>query len=88
MSLQGLQPGDMVYAAQALYNDAEDGVPDLAPGALIAPAGRRGVLLNVGHVEQQPEDVVYLVRFEQDDQVLGPPIGCWPDELTSSPPVA
>jgi nitrogen fixation protein NifZ len=39
------------------------------------------VLLNVGHVEAEPEQTLYLVRFEDADGNLGPPVGCLPEEL-------
>ncbi len=83
--------GEMVFAATDLYNDelAEDGsslIPELEPNALIAPAGARGVVVNVGHVAEQPQQDIYLVRFETgDEKTLGVPIGCMPQELTSSP---
>jgi nitrogen fixation protein NifZ len=79
--------GDMVFAATNLYNDelAEDGsslLPDIEPNALIAPTGTRGVVVNVGHVAELPEQDIYLVRFETGpDKVLGLPIGCMPEEL-------
>ena len=82
--------GEMVFAATDLYNDelAEDGsslIPDVAPYALIAPAGARGVVVNVGHVADLPRQEIYLVRFETGaDKALGVPIGCLPEELANS----
>jgi nitrogen fixation protein NifZ len=84
MALKDLQPGDIVYAASAITNDGS--VPHLAENAVIANAGSRGVLINTGHLEEDPERVLYLVRFEDADQELGPPIGCWPEELVDNPP--
>jgi len=52
MDLTQLNPGDVVYAATAIHNDG--GIPDLEPGALVADAGTRGVLVNVGHLEEDP----------------------------------
>jgi len=81
--------GEMVFAATDLYNDelAEDGaslIPDVEPNALIAPAGVRGVVVNVGHVADLPQQDIYLVRFETGpDKALGVPIGCMPEELTN-----
>jgi nitrogen fixation protein NifZ len=75
-----LGPGDLVYAASDIYNDG--GIPDLAENALIAAAGTRGVILNIGHLEEDPERELYLVRFEGEGAELGPPAGCWPDELS------
>ena len=80
--------GDMVFAAADLFNDelSEDGaslIPDIAPNALIAATGARGVVVNVGHVADLPEQDIYLVRFESgEDKTLGAPIGCLPEELT------
>lgn len=82
--------GQMVFAAADLFNDelAEDGtslIPDMAPNALIAPAGARGVVVNVGHVAEMPQQEIYLVRFETGpDNALGVPIGCMPEELTTT----
>jgi nitrogen fixation protein NifZ len=86
MSLQELQPGDIVYAKTTLYND-EGSIPELPADAVIAEAGTRGVILNIGHLEEQPDAELYLVRFEQKDKNndLGPPTGCWPEELSSEP---
>jgi nitrogen fixation protein NifZ len=89
MSVQQLQPGDVVYARVDLYND-EGSIPELPEGAMIAMAGTRGVVVNVGHLEQQPSATLYLVRFEQKDQdnMLGPPTGCWPEELATETELA
>lgn len=80
--------GDLVYAAHDLFNDGpqEDGssaLPESEPGALLAAAGTRGMIVNVGHPEADPSSVIYLVSFETgDDRELGLPFGCLPDELT------
>lgn len=82
--------GEMVFAATDLYNDelAEDGaslIPDMAPNALIAAAGTRGVVVNVGHVAELPQQDIYLVRFESGaEKTLGAPIGCLPEELAGA----
>ncbi len=82
--------GEMVFAATDLYNDelAEDGsslIPDIAPKALIAAAGTRGVVVNVGHVAEMPRQDIYLVRFETgEDKTLGIPVGCMPEELVGA----
>lgn len=79
--------GDLVYAAADLYNDpAEDtgasAIPGIAAGELLVAAGARGVVVNVGHAEAQPEADIYLVRFELDaDGVLSDPFGCLAEEL-------
>lgn len=81
MKLEELQPGDIIYAAMDIYNDGS--VPDQNADALLAAAGNRGVLINSGHLEEQPEQALYLVRFEGASG-LGPAIACWPDELQLS----
>ena len=75
--------GDIVFSRELLVNDG--GVPGLAEDAVLAPPGRRGVVVNHGHVEAAPEQVIYLVRFEGEAGALsdlGPPVGCLPEELT------
>lgn len=82
------QMGDMVYASHDLYNDAieetgESAIPGIDAGALLASAGTRGVVVNVGHAEAQPEVDIYLVRFETGaDGVLAEPVGCLVEELS------
>lgn len=80
--------GDRVFAALDLYNEAleetgESGIPGVEPDALLAAAGTRGVVVNVGHAQEMPDEEIYLVRFEMDAAgTLGEPIGCLTDELT------
>ncbi|MBI4809210.1 MAG: nitrogen fixation protein NifZ [Nitrosomonadales bacterium] len=82
------QMGDMVFAAQDLYNESmedtgESSIPGVAPDALLAAAGTRGVVVNVGHAQEMPNEEIYLVRFELDAEgTLSEPIGCLSDELT------
>lgn len=83
MALENLEPGDMVFAATDILNDGS--VPEVAEGTRFASAGTRGVLINTGHLEEQPSQVLFLVRFEDDNQELGPPVGCWPEELSEMP---
>lgn len=84
------QMGDMVFAAQDLYNEAveetgESAIPGLSADALIASAGARGVVVNVGHAQEMPDAEIYLVRFEMDAAgTLGEPIGCLAEELSES----
>lgn len=84
MDIETLQPGDVVYAASHIYNDG--GIPQLPQDALLAKMGTRGVLVQAGHLEAAPQRKVYLVRFEDADLNLGPPTGCWQEELTASMP--
>jgi nitrogen fixation protein NifZ len=80
--------GDMVFAATDLHNDPleesdEGGVPGIAANELLAAAGTRGVIVNVGHAEADPTQDIYLVRFETGpDGNLAEPIGCLADELS------
>jgi nitrogen fixation protein NifZ len=42
-------------------------------------------VVNHGHVQVDPDQVIYLVRFEGESGALadlGPPVGCLPEELT------
>lgn len=80
--------GDLVYAALDLRNEpleetGASGIPGLAPDELLAAAGTRGVVVNVGHVQASPEDEIYLVRFETGPGGgLADPIGCLAEELS------
>jgi nitrogen fixation protein NifZ len=80
--------GDMVYAAQDLFNEpleetGESSIPGFEPDELLAAAGTRGVVVNVGHAQEMPGEEIYLVRFELDAEgTLAEPIGCLSDELT------
>lgn len=79
MDLEQLQIGDIVFATTDLYNDGS--VPGFEDNELVAKAGSRGVMVNSGHLEDDPNQKLYLIRFENADLDLGPAIGCWPDEL-------
>lgn len=72
--------GDIVFSRELLVNDG--GIPELAADAVLATPGRRGVVVNYGHVEASPEQEIYLVRFEGETGELGLPVGCLPEELT------
>jgi nitrogen fixation protein NifZ len=74
------QLGDMVFSRIDLRNDGS--IPDLPEDAPLAGSGARGVVVRVGSLERQPEIDVYLVQFEDAEGVLGPPVGCFADELT------
>ncbi|MGF1645017.1 MAG: nitrogen fixation protein NifZ [Thiotrichales bacterium] len=85
------QMGDLVFAAQDLHNDAieetgESAIPGLEPGELLAAAGTRGVVVNVGYSEADPALEIYLVRFESGaDGTLSAPVGCLPEEIEYGP---
>jgi nitrogen fixation protein NifZ len=83
MTLKQLQPGDVVYAASHIVNDGS--IPSLEYTAVIAAPGTRGVIINIGHLEETPERELFLVRFEDQELNLGPPTGCWPEELSAEP---
>lgn len=83
MSVIQLQPGDTVYAAKDIYNDGS--LPGYADDAPLAPKNTRGVIVNTGHLEESPETVLFLVRFEDADLSLGPAIGCWLQDLSVAP---
>ena len=74
MELDQIEPGDMVFATTDIYNDGS--IPHLPTDARLATSGARGVLLNTGHLEEQPDRQIYLVRFEDEHLNLGPPAGC------------
>lgn len=82
MNIEELQPGDVVYAASHIYNDG--GIPDYPNDALIAVPGTQGVIVNTGHYEEAPQRTIYLVRFENEKLDLGPPTGCWAEELSAT----
>jgi nitrogen fixation protein NifZ len=85
------QPGDRVFAALDLYNDpleetGESAIPGVDPGDLLAPAGTRGMVVNIGHAEAAPDDEIYLVSFETGPNgSLAEPIGCLANELSYAP---
>jgi nitrogen fixation protein NifZ len=82
VTLEQLNPGDMVYAASHIYNDG--GIPDIPDDTLLAKPGTRGVIVETGHLEEAPERAVFLVRFEDSEMNLGPPAGCWSEELSAT----
>lgn len=81
MSLHELNPGDIVFAAKTIINDGS--VPGLADKAILAEKGTRGVIINTGHLEEEPTRELMLVRFETENKNLGPAIGCWFEELSA-----
>jgi nitrogen fixation protein NifZ len=79
VNVESLEEGDVVYAAVAFYNDGS--LPDMAEEVLLAPEGARGVIVRKGHLEDDPDRTVFLVRFEDSEKNLGAPIGCWAEEI-------
>lgn len=81
MHLEQLQPGDIVYAAKDIFNDGT--IPGYEENDIVAKKGNRGVLVNIGHLEEHENQTVYLVKFENAHKDLGLAIGCWPEDLTA-----
>lgn len=81
--MDSYQPGDIVFAINEIRNDGS--LPEFDEGALIANEGARGVVINEGHFEEFPDKTLFLVRFENENDVLGPPVGVWPEEITQAP---
>jgi nitrogen fixation protein NifZ len=79
MKVTDLQIGDAVYASHDILDDGS--IPEGAEGNVLAAAGTRGIIVLIGHVEEQPERVVFLVRFENAALDLSEPIGCWEEDL-------
>jgi nitrogen fixation protein NifZ len=79
MTVEDLDIGDVVYAANTIKDDGS--IPDGKEGEILAEVGTRGVITMIGHVEDEPTRTVWLVRFEDKDRNLGNPIGCWVEDL-------
>lgn len=84
MEFDELEIGDVVYAAQNIVDDGS--MPDHDLGQVLAQQGARGVIVNLGQLEDQPTVKVFLVRFEDQQLDLGPPIGCFTDDLSLEQP--
>ena len=83
MNVEDLDLGDVVYAANTITDDGS--IPGGNEGEILAEAGTRGVITMIGHVEEEPNRNVFLVRFEDKDMNLGDPIGCWVEDLAMEP---
>lgn len=82
MNVEDLDLGDVVYAAHSIVNDGS--MPESEEGEVLATEGARGVIVMKGHVEEEPSLTVFLVRFEDQALNLGPPIGCWSEDLMAA----
>jgi nitrogen fixation protein NifZ len=80
MKVTDLEIGDAVYASHSIIDDGS--IPGGAEGTLLAATGTRGVITLIGHVEEEPERTVFLVRFEDENLNLSEPIGCWEEDLS------
>ena len=74
--------GDMVFAAEDIFNDG--GMPGIdEEEGLVVAAGTRSVVVHFGVTELDESKQIYLVQFENGpDGSLGHPVGCLPEELT------
>jgi len=84
VNVETLEEGDMVYAAADMYNDG--GLEEVAEDALLVSAGTRGVIVRKGHLEEDENRSVFLVRFEDAEKNLLDPIGCFVEELRAEEP--
>jgi nitrogen fixation protein NifZ len=82
MNVEDLQQGDAVYAAVTIANDGS--VPDATENEVFAETGTLGLLINTGHLEEDPNQTLYLVSFENEKGELGPPVTCLPEELSTT----
>lgn len=79
LNVEQLDLGDVVYAAHDIFDDGS--MPEVEDGMMLAGAGARGVIVMKGHLEEDPARSVFLVRFEDANLNLGPPVGCWCEDL-------
>ena len=81
MSHYNLEPGDTILANKDIFNDGS--FPEAPENELLVQSGTRGVVINQGHLEHNENQEVYLVKFEMGgtSDELGPPIGCWPEDI-------
>ena len=77
MSLFDLQPGDTVIAAKDIFNDGSHPSPD----DLLVKKGTRGVVVNIGYLENQDDKMVFLIKFEDEKLELGNAVGCWESDI-------
>lgn len=80
MKVEELEIGDVVYAARDIVDDGS--MPEGQLGQMLASAGTRGVVVMRGHMEEDPNTDVFLIRFEDENLDLGRPIGCFVEDLT------
>lgn len=88
MSTVRYEVGDMIFAAEDIFNDG--GMPGIdEEEGLIAAAGTRGVVVHFGVAEMDDTKEIYLIQFENGpDGSLGHPVGCLPEELTQVEPMS
>ena len=74
-----LQPGDSVIANHDILNDGS--FPNNDSSAPLVNKDAIGVVINIGYLEENEDVIVFLVRFEKESKELGPPIGCWSEDI-------
>ena len=82
MPAEQFEKGDAVFATTTIGNDGS--VPGFADDKVFAQPGTMGMLVNTGHLEEDPSQTVYLVGF-QDDQGNVALVTCLPDEISAQP---
>ncbi|WP_320818645.1 nitrogen fixation protein NifZ [Thalassolituus sp.] len=75
-----LEKGDAVYATTTIRNDGS--VPGFELDAILAEPGSMGMLVNTGHLEENPAQEMLLVCFNLSDGSVGPLVTCFPDEIS------
>ena len=78
-----IQKGDAVIATAQIVNDGS--VPGAEPGEVFAEAGTLGMLINIGHLEEDPDQELFLVCFETAAGELGVPVTCLGHEIALAP---
>ena len=82
--MTAFEKGDAVFAAIRIINDGS--VPGYPEDQVFAEPGTMGMLVNTGHLEEDPSQEVFLVGFQDDNGGLAL-VTCLPDEITAEPPV-
>jgi nitrogen fixation protein NifZ len=80
MCAQRIEKGDAVYALVTITNDGS--VPQAAADEIFARPGDMGMLINTGHLEDDPSQELYLVSFALPSGEMGPPVTVLPEEVS------
>lgn len=83
MSLRNVHNGDAVFAAVRIVNDGS--VPHADDNEVFAEMGTMGMLINIGHFEENPNKELFLVSFQLPNGELGAPVACLEHELSATP---
>lgn len=86
MSAYQIEKGDAVYALVTITNDGS--VPGADADEVFARPGDMGMLINTGHLEEDPSQTLYLVSFALPNGEMGPPVTCLPEEVSAERMVA